>query len=453
MRATAAVLLALASAQSADVSWDRVAELFSSDSAVRDEALRAIAKSRDPSLLAGLNDVLYYHYVVREPRNAEKIVRAIEAITGEEMGKNARKSVAEWVGRHDEIEPREGYLAFKRSVFERYDPAFRGFLGPRFPLRIRPEEIEWGGVKKDGIPALDRPGFVEASKTAFFEDGERVFGVFLGGEAKAYPHRILDAHEMANDLVGGRPVSLSYCTLCGAGVLYDGEHPSRSGKEAFTFGSSGLLYRSNKLMYDRQTGSLWNQLTGEVVGGRLSESKIRLERLPIVVTTWGEWKREHPDSLVLDPSNTGFSREYRKSPYEAYFASPSTMFPVWLVSDRLDAKDVVFALIVNGRPKAYPIEVLKREGVTHDEVGGKGIVLLTNPRSGGVRAYESGGKRFALSGGALIESEASATYRIEEDALVSEAGARLRRIAGHNAFWFGWYAFYPTTEIYDGGAK
>ncbi|MGH9389801.1 MAG: DUF3179 domain-containing protein, partial [Vicinamibacteria bacterium] len=312
-----------------------------------------------------------------------------------------------------------------------------------------PEEIEWGGVTKDGIPALDQPGFAQASKTTFWKDDERVFGIYLGGQSKAYPHRILDAHEMANDIVGGRAVSLAYCTLCGSGVLYDGAHPSRKGSPPFTFGSSGLLYRSNKLMYDRPTNSLWNQLTGEPVSGRLADSGIRLERLPIVVTTWGEWKREHPDTLVLDPGKTGFDRDYGKSPYEAYFDSSETMFPVWLRSDRLKTKDVVFAIIVNGRPKAYPIETLERQGLTHDEVGGELIVLVTNPRSGAVRAYETSGRRFTDSGGGrLVEEGTGAVWKVDEDYLVAETGEKLPRIAGHNAFWFGWFAFFPTTEIY-----
>ncbi len=446
---TTLLFLSFGPPQVVELSWESVSELFSSDEAVRDRALRALAQSRDRSLMAGLNDVLYHHYVIREPKNAAKIVKAMEAIAGEKTGKNPRHFWAEWIGRHDEIEPKKGYLSFKRSVFERYDPRFRGYLDPLLAYRIRPEEIEWGGVPKDGIPALDQPGFIEASKARFWRDDERVFGILLGGEAKAYPHRILDAHEMANDVVGGRSVSLAYCTLCGSGVLYAGDHPSRTGERPFTFGSSGLLYRSNKLMYDRPTNSLWNQLTGEPVAGRLAQSGIHLERLPVVVTTWGEWKSEHPNTLVLDPEKTGFDRNYEKSPYEDYFASKETMFPVWLKNDRLSMKEVVFALIVDGRPKAYPIDVLKRETLIHDEVGGRKIVLVTHPQSGATRAYMSSAKRFTNSGrGRLVEEGNGAVWKVEEESLVAETGETLPRIAGHNAFWFGWFAFFPTTEIY-----
>jgi hypothetical protein len=201
-------------------------------------------------------------------------------------------------------------------------------------------------------------------------------------------------------------------------------------------------------MYDRPTNSLWNNLTGEPVSGRLAESGIELERLPLVVTTWGEWKKEHPETLVLDPTKTGFARPYDESPYASYFASPDTMFPVWLRNDRLETKEIVFALIVNGQPKAYPIEVLKKEPVVHDEIRGKPVLLLTNPRSGAVRAYETRGKRFEPEGDALKDVSSGDRFRIDEDFLTSPSGETLPRIAGHNAYWFGWFAFYPTTEIY-----
>ena len=256
---------------------------------------------------------------------------------------------------------------------------------------------------------------------------------------------------MCNDLVGGVPISLSYCTLCGSGVLYAGAHSSREGKPPFTFGSSGLLYRSNKLMYDRPTNSLWNNLTGEPVSGRLAESGVKLERLPLVVTTWGEWKKKHPDTKVLDVEATGFdSYDYSKSPYESYFKSEETMFPVWLRSRALETKQQVFALIIEGEPKAYPIDLLQKQRVSHDVLGGRDIVLFTNPISGAVRAYEAGASRFTppdRDDGTVMDSEGQ-RWTLLEDKLLSAAGEELKRIAGHNAFWFGWYAFFPTTTVY-----
>ena len=433
-----------------EAGWDEVKALLTSDDDARATAIAALEESGDTSLVAGINDVLYLYFVTRKPRAALELSTLIESITGEEIGDNPRNGWAEWIGRHEEIPPKSGYLAFKRWVFENYDRAFRGYLNPRFTFRIRPEEIEWGGVKKDGIPALDQPGFIAAAEQDYLDENDRVFGVYLNGVAKAYPHIIMDPHEMCNDVVGGEPVSLSYCTLCGSGVLYRGAHPSREGKAPFTFGSSGLLYRSNKLMYDRPTNSLWNNLTGEPVAGRLAESGIKLELAPLVVSTWGEWKKRHPETLVLDPTKTGFARDYEVSPYEDYFASDKTMFPVWLRSEALATKQRVYTLVLGGRPKAYPVDLLKEERVTHDTLGGVDIVLLTNAQSGAVRAYRTKARHFVLvSDTELREEPPGIRWRVREDRLESEDGSVLERVAGHDAFWFGWFAFYPSTEIYE----
>jgi len=449
-----AVMFLILATPTQEVGWGDVEKLLSDHDGTRKEAIEAIEEASDLSLVAGLNDVMYLYYVGRNGRRANEISELLEELTGETPGESPRRFWGEWVGRHEDVEPKTGYLAFKRSIFVNYDAAFRGYLNPRFKFRIRPEEIEWGGVPKDGIAALDEPGFIPADEADYLPDEERVFGVFINGQAKAYPHLILDPHEMSNDVVGGVPVSLSYCTLCGSGILYRGDHPSRAGKKPFTFGSSGLLYRSNKLMYDRPTNSLWNNLTGEPVAGRLAESGIKLDMLPLVVTTWGEWRAKHPDTLIVDVTNTGFERDYSKSPYEEYFASPDTMFPVWLDDDALEAKDIVFAIIVNGRPKAYPIEGLKQEGLTHDAIRGKEIVIVTNPRSGAARAYESRGLRFTLAeDGSLVDDESGERWEVHEDYLVSKSGRGLDRLPAHNAYWFGWYAFYPTTDLYEPAAR
>jgi hypothetical protein len=435
----------LGSSPAAEADYFLVQELLVGDEDSRKRAGEELVRAGDKTLLAGMADVLYYYYVVGDRKAGEELSRLMLKVSGEKsIGRNLRRGWAEWIGRHEEIQPKAGYLAFKASVFARYDPAFRRFLDPKFKYRIRPEEIEWGGVRKDGIPALLYPRHIPAARADYLKGKDRVFGVFLNGEARAYPHRILDWHEMCNDLVGGAPVSLSYCTLCGAGILYDG----RVGEETYTFGSSGMLYRSNKLMYDRQTESLWNQLTGEPVSGQLADSGIRLRVLPLVVTTWEEWLKRHPDTLVLD-IDTGFNRDYSRGPYEDYFKSKDTMFPVWLTRDDLPAKEVVFALVVNGRPKAYSLETLKKEGITHDRLGGKDLVLVTNKDSGAVRAYASSGKRFKAGSTdtQLIEEGSGVVWKLGEEALQAE-GQRLERQPGHMAFWFGWFAFYPTTEVY-----
>ncbi len=200
------------------------------------------------------------------------------------------------MGRREDLKPKPGYLAYKAELFSRIDARYPKILYDGAPSRIRLEEIVFGGVPLEGIPALDRPANLPAVEAKYLSDSERVFGVSVGGEQRAYPLRMLDWHEMLNDVVGGVPVTLSYCTLCGSGVLYDTRTPSG---QAYTFGTSGLLYRSNKLMVDRQTLTLWNNMTGEPAVGRLARSPIRLPVLPVTITTWKEWRTRHPGTTAL----------------------------------------------------------------------------------------------------------------------------------------------------------
>lgn len=219
----------------------------------------------------------------------------------------------------------------------------------------------------------------------------------------------------------------------------------------FVFGSSGFLYRSNKLMYDRQTNSLWHSLTGEPVVGTLAHSGIRLKRLPVVVTTWGQWKADHPGTKVLS-LDTGYTREYTPGrPYGAYFASPDTMFPVWQRSKALPTKSFIFALKINEVPKAYPLALLEQERVTNDSLGGIDVVLITDATGRTVRAYRREGRRFTRGpDDRTVLDERGARWNVTEEALTSGGTGeeRLERVAGHIAYWFGWFGFNPRTLIY-----
>ncbi len=293
--------------------------------------------------------------------------------------------------------------------------------------------------------------------------GEPVFGIALNGEARAYPLRILDWHEMANDVVGGVPVSLAYCTLCGSGIAYEGR---ASNGETYTFGSSGFLFRSNKLMYDRQTNTLWNQLTGEPVLGELVGSGVRLEVLPVVLTSWTDWLGQHPETLVLS-LETGYERVYEPgAAYGDYFAYDDTMFPVWQRSQELPPKARVYALRLNGAPKAYALERLVAEEVFNDTLGGEAVVLVARRgrvevqgeslRAGPV-TYDSGGEVRAYARGAhtfsrgpetdVLLDEGGREWRVTEEALVGPQGENAPRLGGHLSYWFGWFAFFPNTEL------
>lgn len=206
-------------------------------------------------------------------------------------------------------------------------------------------------------------------------------------------------------------------------------------------------------MYDHQTDSLWHNLTGEPVVGSLAHSGIRLKTLPVVITSWKEWSRKHPDTLVLD-INTGFERDYTPGkPYGDYFASPDTMFPVAHRDDRLAAKSYVFSLQLMGRPKAYPLSLLAEKPVVNDTLAGINVVIVANAKTRTVRAYERG-DHFFLPGATIDsvdERDSDMTWRVEEEYIINpKSNERLPRLGGHVSYWFGWYAFYPYGEVYQG---
>jgi len=430
-------------------------------------ALDRIVQSGDERFIPVLIEVLRARQIgiVTAPA-FDQIGSALNIISGQPFGSDWGSWV-EWYGATD-IEPPPGFVGWKGELFARIDPDFAMFLQDDLPQQnIRVEEIAWGGVALDGIPALDEPRMLSPEDAEYLNPQDPVFGVVINGDARAYPLRIIDWHEMANDTVGGVPISLAYCTLCGAAIAFDGR---ASDGNTYTFGSSGFLYRSNKLMYDRQTFTLWNQLTGEPVLGELAGTDARLDYFPTVLTTWEEWQDQHPETVVLD-IQTGFSRPYDQgAAYGDYFSSPDTMFPVWQRSGQFDTKSQVYALRINDVPKAYPVEILSEEQVVNDEVAGKNVVLVvgegdiievegesrrigpvTYSAGAEVRAYERGAHTFSAgSDRQMVVDEDGSDWEVTEEALLGPDGEELARVSGHLAYWFGWYAFFPQTLVYEG---
>ncbi|MDX1689373.1 MAG: DUF3179 domain-containing protein, partial [Candidatus Promineifilaceae bacterium] len=298
---------------------------------------------------------------------------------------------------------------------------------------------------------------------------EPVFGLEINGDARAYPLRIIDNHEMVNDVVGGVPISLAYCTLCGAAIAYDGRAPNG---ETYTFGTSGFLYRSNKLMYDRATRTLWNQLTGRPVLGPLAaEEELRLDVLPGVISAWEDWLGQHPDTLVLDRDTGVYPPDFYVPGvlYGSYFSSEDTMFPVAQRSDRLEEKAFVYTLFLDGVPKAYDVEAVAEEQVVNDTVGETAVVLVATQgtvsvdghdrrvgavsytNGGEVRAYERGEQHFVPGPEPYTLLDAGGrTWQVTETGLEGPDGQVAPRVSGHLAYWFGWYAFFPETLLYTG---
>ncbi len=237
--------------------------------------------------------------------------------------------------------------------------------------------------------------------------------------------------------------------------------------EATTFGTSGMLYRSNKLMYDRLTNSLWDQLTGKLLIGPMWDSGIQLDFFPVVLTTWEEWLELHPDTTVLTREaglyNAAFyvPEDDPRAIYYDYFNSPETMFPVPDRNDSLKAKDVVLGVQLKDGSKAYSSEALQQVRIVNDVVGGEEILVLGSSTSQGARVYHRGGRSFELppdaEGGhrgipSVIVDADGGTWQVTPEFLVNTAdeSEKLARIPTHMAFWFAWFQFYPETELYKG---
>ena len=221
-------------------------------------------------------------------------------------------------------------------------------------------DIQPGGPPKNGIPALDHPSFISAADgDQVLKPSDIVLGLEFDGVAKAYPIRVLNWHEVVNDDVGHQPVFLSWCPLCGSGLVYD---PVWHGQR-HTFGVSGLLYKRNLLFYDNETESLWSQLGGVGVTGDLAGTSLNL--LPATETVWGNWKKEHPQTAVLS-FNTGYRRDYARDPYSD-----------WQMDRRL-----ALVVRIDDMTRLYPFAALKKAGTPLvDTIAGRKIIITLDSRN------------------------------------------------------------------------
>ncbi len=441
--------LALAAPGLADDAYTLVAAMLSSQRAERVAAAEALAEIGDLSVVPALVDAVFF-----TPQSSrQEILDLLTVLTGEKT--RDYYEWVEWVGSQSEIAPAPGYLEWKMSLLSRIDPQYRTVFYAGAPSRIRLEEIIWGGVPLAGIPALDDPPVVAGADAGYLRKKEAVFGLVLNGEARAYPLRILSWHELLNDSLGGEPITLSFCTLCGSGIFYRTRTPSGG---TYRFDTSGLLYRSNKLMVDRQSRTLWSNLTGEPVFGRLAQISDGLEPVPGTLTTWRQWLRDNPRTTVLDLQRIEalmrprFTFDYR--PGAADRSRRGVAFPVWLKSDALERDRQVFVLRLQDGAKAYPIDRLLEVGVVNDQIGSESVVLIGDRTSGAVRAYRRGSLEFVAGEAGLLEDEEGRQWATEETGLKClepDAFADvLERVPGHVALWFGWYGFFPETEIWLG---
>lgn len=275
-------------------------------------------------------------------------------------------------------------------------------------VSIDKTEILSGGPGRDGIPSIDDPKFISIEAVDFLRDEDMVIGLVRGDIARAYPLRILVWHEIVNDIIENDAVAVTYCPLCGTAMVFD---RNIDGKTK-TFGVSGLLYRSDVLMYDRETESLWSQLAMKAISGPAVGKELtwlRSEQL-----TWKAWRERYPHGEVLS-TDTGHLRNYGGEAYASYFASEKPMFPVPQTRTELKDKAWVIGIIMQGEAKAYPVDLLPSGKAIEDSVGNTKIVVR----------YDAEKKHVQVT--------------------VDEG----RQIPSVMSFWFAWQAFYPDTGLWQ----
>jgi len=276
-------------------------------------------------------------------------------------------------------------------------------------------KIESGGPPRDGIPAINSPQFISANDAAAFMQAEdRVLGLEINGQARAYPVKILNHHEIVNDNIDGQGILISYCPLCGTGMAF---FSNVDGRE-LSFGVSGLLYNSDVLMYDRQTESLWSQILGRAISGPARGTK--LQSVPVIHTNWRGWLQEHPKSSVLS-TQTGYRRDYSKNPYAGYGDSKQVWFPVSNRDKRYSNKEWVIGLEIDGVTRAWPFSELDsiwqqdpQKAFVDDSINGKPVRIYYQPQN------------------------RSARITNDQD----------QTLNGISAFWFAWIAFHPDSGVF-----
>ena len=346
---------------------------------------------------------------------------------------------------------------------EEYFPRCLAWSNTDFSKHSVPyDEIIGGGPPRDSIPPIDRPKFKSVVEAAdYLIDEEPVVSLEINGEAKAYPLAILVWHEIVNDEVGDVPVTITYCPLCNTAIVFD----RRVGDRVLTFGTSGLLRNSDLVMWDRQTESWWQQITGAAIVGEMLGT--RLTFIPSALVSWQEFQDGFPDGQVLT-RDTGFSRDYDGPPYVGYDTLNRRPFLFrGEIDPRLQPMERVVGLSIKGKSIAYPFMFLEENTVVNDSIEGLDLVVFHTSETlsaftgasntenrvvGSAAVYEAtvDGQRltFKAQDGAIVDEETGSRWNVLGQAVEGPlAGTQLMPVIHANHFWFAWAAFYPDTEV------
>lgn len=310
------------------------------------------------------------------------------------------------------------------------------------------DEVFDGGPGKDGIPSIDSPNFSDISDIDFMDDNDLVIGIVHNGEVRAYPHPVLDWHEIVNDEIGDMKVALTYCPLTGTGIAWN---RVVDGRET-TFGVSGKLYNSNLMPYDRASDSYWSQLRLESVYGDIIGT--RAETIPIIETSWSTWKEMYPDSKVLN-SETGFTRNYMRYPYGDYRTNHSNIiFPLNPSDNRLPSKERLLGVITDDASKAYSINLFNQDRLIIDEVNGIEYMIAGSKGDNYIVAYSTVGlgELTFVANDPFVIAQDNNGNRIAIDGRIIDGPLSGTQLTAPNAFmgyWMAFGAFYSGIDLYE----
>lgn len=301
------------------------------------------------------------------------------------------------------------------------------------------------GLPRDAIPAIDNPVFVPAARAGFMRGDEYVIGITDGTTTKAYSALHLNAHEIVNDTLGGRAIAVTWCPLCYTGIVYDRVVEGRT----LSFGVSGLLWRENLVMYDRETDSWWSQASGRAIQGTLRGRELTMVSATMV--TWQTWLQKYPQTLVLEKTGSRSTIDV----YARYHASSDLgvtgrMRPG---AGRIAAKTRIVGFRLDGRAFAVELSRLPSSGILIATAAETPVVVAGVPDGSGARIFRAGGHAFGVenrNGQSVLVDEASRSAwdafegRARQGAM---AGSRLEEVPASMSYWFAWQAFFPSTTV------
>jgi len=325
-------------------------------------------------------------------------------------------------------------------------------------------ELTTTGSARDGIAPIDNPASEPvASANTWVMDKEPILALVTGDMAKAYPLKIMIRHEIVNDIIKGTPVAVTFCPLTSSAAVFN----RKVNEQTFDFGPSGLVRKSNFLMWDKQTETLWQQLTGRAIVGDLNDTQ--LIRIPALVTSWKDFKESYPDGIVLS-NNTIPPTDYNQTPYVAYDDKNSLPFLFHgSLDNRLPAMERVVGIQSDGESMAFPFSILSKVGAINYTFAGKDITVLFSPSTISVldskiigeskdvgtaaafyRTVDEKTINFKVSKEDIIDAETGSTWSMTGVATSgSLQGTQLHAVEHSVYFWFAWAAFYPETLIYE----